>query len=241
MLREIHVPYLKEILNQILITLLDKKVDSELSTFDSILYYFKKNNILYSDASMIQKLIDSDMNKIVVELYKISTSELKTLIQKVYRSRSIPTISYRNYDIYLQMALNGIITFSKEIETKYISYLQTKNKTAKEVNAYPNDVDIITSGLGNLYVSNKIIDKIKVKEVIDEYAIDYIKWMIDPENFDYQIFETKWLENFTPSFLKKISQNNELKGKIKKQFIKEYSQNNLDSNLLDIYFTYFAK
>lgn len=241
MLREIHVPYLKEILNQILITLLDKKVDSELSTFDSIVYYFKKNNILYFDASMIQKLIDSDMNKIVVELYKISTSELKTLIQKVYQSRSIPTISYGNYYIYLQMALNGIITFSKEIEAKYISYLQTKNKTAKEVKAYPNDVDIITSGLGNLYVSNKIIDKIKVKEVIDEYAIDYIKWMIDPENFDYQIFETKWLENFTPSFLKKISQNNELKGKINKQFIKEYSQNNLDSNLLDIYFTYFAK
>ena len=90
-------------------------------------------------------------------------------------------------------------------------------------------------------LENKIIDKIKVKEVIDECAIDYIKWMIDPENFDYQIFETKWLENFTPSFLKKISQNNELKGKIKKQFIKEYSQNNLDSNLLDIYFTYFAK
>lgn len=219
---------------------MDYKADNELNTFDSIVYYFENNKLYYSDASMIQRLIDNNMDEIIGELFKISTPELQALIQKAYRSKEIPHISRKNCGTYLQLAMNGVIDFSKEVENKYLSYLRTRNKTVEEVNAHPNDVAIITSGLGNLYVSNKIIDKIKVKEVINKYALDYIKWMIDPENFDYQIFKIKWLPNFTPSFLKRISQNHKLKDKIKKQFIKEYSQNDLDSNLLHIYFTYFA-
>lgn len=239
-LNKIHVPYLNEILKRILIISLSRNEDSIFNTFNAILYWLKKNYVFYSDMSMVKKLVENNMDRIIGELFKISTPNLKTLIQRAYKSKAIPSISPKNCDIYLQLALNGIINFSKEIENKYISYLQTRNKTADEIEASPNDVAIITRELGNLYVSNKINDKIKVKEMINKYALDRTKWIIEPEAFDYKRFKIEWLESLTTSFLKKISRNKKLKYEIQNQFIENYNQRKLNNELLTIYFTYFA-
>ena len=83
-----------------------------------------------------------------------------------------------------------------------------------------------------------MVDKKHIKETIDKYASEEDKWLIAPHNFNYKKFNINWLRNYNLPLLRKIS--SEVGEKVKQQFIKTYQQGNLDKELMNIYFDFFA-
>lgn len=116
-----------------------------------------------------------------------------------------------------------------------IAFLK-KNDQSKE------NTKIILSNLVqplvNLYLNDKVINKKDVSKIINKYANEEDKWLINPHNFNYEKFNINWLRSYNLPLLKELS--SEVREEIKQQFIKNYQQGNLDKELMNIYFDFFA-
>lgn len=189
---------------------------------------------VYSNITAIKGLMDKKLNDPLIILYSMSSSNIKNKIRTFYKDVKFNSIS-QDLDLYCELTENQIISPSEEVEKRVIAFLK-KNDQSKE------NTKIILSNLVqplvNLYLNDKVINKKDVSKIINKYANEEDKWLINPHNFNYEKFNINWLRSYNLPLLKELS--SEVREEIKQQFIKNYQQGNLDKELMNIYFDFFA-
>lgn len=225
---------LKRILNESLQKMVSKKREDYWHLVHVLGFSIKELGKCYSNESVIKKVIDAQLDTILTDLYSVCSNNIKTQIRNSYRSKKFDPID-KNLNIYCNLVVNKIISPKKEVEEKIINLFKKDDSPTGDTKYSFRDLlrPVVT-----LYLNDEILDKKHFKELIDKYAYEIDKWLVDPSNFDYTKFHINWLKKCNLPLLEKLSK--EAGKEIKQKFIDTYQHGYLDKELLDIYFKYFA-
>lgn len=228
------ITYLKGILDRALRSMISRGYEDYERLIKVLGGSIKELGKEYSNTTTIKGLMNKQLNTTLIDLYSVSSSNIKNRIKTFYKRAKFNSIP-ENFDLYCNLTENQIILPKEEIEKDIIAYLKENDQSKEETKIVPNS---LVRSLVNLYLNDKVVDKKHIKETIDKYASEEDKWLIAPHNFNYKKFNINWLRNYNLPLLRKIS--SEVGEKVKQQFIKNYQQGNLDKELMNIYFDFFA-
>lgn len=102
----------------------------------------------------------------------------------------------------------------------------------------PDYVDIL-SRLVTLFTVGKIEDKKSLKLIVNRVGDERLKWLMDMENYDYTLFECKWLEWCSQKVLNSITSNQAIRQKILEIYREQYRLRKTTSGVNDIIVQYF--
>ena len=242
---DVHKNLLEKLLDNILEKVILSKDDkSWLTLISLIVYCLNKLKSTYNNTKIRNKLKQQHCDLTLVAIYPICNVRSQGAIQTYFNKVLFEKIRIKNMEeyirLYSEVVLNEIISPNENVEQRAIQLLKSQDKSANEVNQFPNYIEDTISNLSNLYINNKVIDKVGIKQVINAYGTDEQSWVTEPRKFDYENFKIDWLKHYNKSFLKMMSTNSNVKLKIKNKFKEEYQKGDLTKNLLNIYFDYFA-
>ena len=69
-----------------------------------------------------------------------------------------------------------------------------------------------------------VIDRSSFIQLVEESGEEYVKWMIDFENYDYGTFDLEWLTRCRRTMLQELAENDNVKKKIRGAFIRNYNE-----------------
>lgn len=81
----------------------------------------------------------------------------------------------------------------------------------------------------------------RIEKIFEEDGTKDEKWVINPKEYNYKDFSINWLKHYNVPLIRKLSENKDINKSIRNCFIEAYGERKLDSELMDIYFHYFAK
>ena len=93
----------------------------------------------------------------------------------------------------------------------------------------------------NLCLNQKELYRMKIEKIFEEDGTKDEKWVINPKEYNYKDFSINWLKHYNAPLIRKLSENKDINKSIRNCFIEAYGERKLDSELMDIYFHYFAK
>ena len=148
-------------------------------------------------------------------------------------------------DFYCLLVNSGILVPDESTEQVIFSYYRNqklKNKTEQEplLMMPPHNADSLIFDLVELYLQGLIVDTESLINIVKEQNIKSVLWLLDYENFDYCDFDVGWIKLCAPNLLEEISGEHSVKQKIAERFVAAYNVSQVDQELLDIYFRYFA-
>lgn len=228
------ITFLKKILDEIL----NKAITRGYVDYEHLVrvlgFSIKELGNCYSNDSMIKKMMNVQLNKGLINIYPVCSNNIKSRIKKFYQKREFSPID-KNLDTYCGLVIEQIISPINKVEKEVINFIEKKDLTAAHTRYITK---YLVGPLITLYINNKILNDKHIKELIDKYASEEDKWLVDPINFDYINFNINWLNDCSLPLLEDLSKK--VGKKIKQELISAYNKGNLDKRLTDIYFEYFA-
>ncbi len=241
-----NVRYIKSLLDKELVYLCDNKAES-LKHINLVLqsaWISQKYGHLFDDKDIISKLISDECKMLCVEMYPYVGDECKNIISLAYKDWKLKKEKL-DIDFYCLLVNKNILAPDKNAERIIYSCYENKklkNGTKQETPFMirnQND-DSLIFGLVELYLKGLIVDTESLLNIVKEQNIKSALWLIDYENFDYSFFDVNWVKLCTPNLLKEISGKQSTRRNIAERFVVAYNISQIDRELLDIYFRYFA-
>lgn len=197
---------------------------------------FKNNQKPYSSETLLT-LASSEEYSILGEIYHFCDDVTKEKIRDSIKNWKWDKQN-QQLDIYENIVLNDILEPNENIENDVLTTLDELKEKSQGV--YPNQYSQVIGSLTNLYLSEKVCNKEKVKEAIGLSDISMFKWIIEADNFDYDNFNISWLNICSDKLLETLALQENARREISLK-IKEANLNgNVSKDILNIYFKFFA-
>lgn len=208
----------------------------------NLMYLNFKNKKPFKDANMVNRLIKKGKLDILNNNYRHLASNLQRKITTKY-SEWKPEKNVKSYRRYCKAVLEGIILESRNMEQEIYEWIETREIAAKDGESVycgimPDYVDIL-SRLVTLFTVGKIEDKKSLKLIVNRVGDERLKWLMDMENYDYTLFECKWLEWCSQKVLNSITSNQAIRQKILEIYREQYRLRKTTSGVNDIIVQYF--
>lgn len=142
------------------------------------------------------------------------------------------------FKTYESMVINGIFDCKEEVEKNILINLEDIKKNSEGVK--PNAYEQIIGMLTNLYLNDKIAMKKEVFDAISRSGIAIYEWLIDVNNYDYELFNVSWLNVCTNKLLETIAAVPNVREGISRKVKEAYTSNSIDKDILKRYFEYFV-
>ena len=207
-------------------------------------FYYK--NILYRYLDIYQKisnpyfsenlltLIDKENWVTWVDLYSVCAKKIQKRIKKYSQKWKQNS---EQIDVYLKLVTAGIIKPDIGEERYILSRVPEIKKKSQGVK--PNQYENIINSLANLYLKDKLLERKKFRQIIEDSDKEIYKWLLDLDNYNYEDFNISWLERFSSEGIKIISSNIKAKHKILEKIKESYMEGKISQNVLNIFFEYF--
>lgn len=174
------------------------------------------------------EVVESDLGERILQLMHLKPSHIV-----------LPAIHIKRE----QVVLEGIILESRNMEQEIYEWIETREIAAKDGESVycgimPDYVDIL-SRLVTLFTVGKIEDKKSLKLIVNRVGDERLKWLMDMENYDYTLFECKWLEWCSQKVLNSITSNQAIRQKILEIYREQYRLRKTTSGVNDIIVQYF--
>ena len=189
------------------------------------------NREVFSDVLNVNKVF-------AVEISPACSDEIREVLKNYFTSEKgkeeIDSSSY----LYGLLVLYEIIEPDERIETKAIDSIREQRKN--EISgffSYPGDNNLRL--FANLLLAEKIINREEFIKAINETNHEYIKWLCDPYNYDYENFRLEWLGEVRDLLIKELAEDKAVSTKIKKVYFKEYYTSTVDQKITDKVMRYF--
>lgn len=207
---------------------------SEIIRFVAYMIYDFYRETVHLD---IQDFLKDEKSLIAAKIYQYCSKKNQETIVK-YFENNLKNLTWESYELYYEIVFNDILKPNPEYEQKVFADINNiKKRFSKKI---PNEYENVLTTMCNLYLNDKIIDIEKLKEIIKDSEQDNLIFLSDIENFDYSKFDIEWLTSFHSGLLMDISQNETAKAKITKKFCEKIEVGDVSSQLLKLYFKYFA-
>lgn len=174
---------------------------------------------------------------IAAKIYQYCSKENQKMIVK-YFENNLNNLTWESYNLYYEIVINDILNPNSGYEQKIFTNIN--NIKERYSNCTPNEYENLLTTMCNLYLNDKIIEVKKLKEIIKDSEQDNLIFLSDVENFDYRKFDLEWLTSFHGGLLIEISQNGTARANITKKFCEKIEFGDISSQLLKLYFKYFA-
>lgn len=209
--------------------------------FLNLIAFCNDGGFCFNDTKIANSLLSESFESLLPVIYKFSSVSVKEIIKNYFSNWKEPDNS-SGFDVYSNLVLFGVVSSNKMIETKmlnsYDELVTNINKRNKNVQVFPY-YDPLESSLINLYLSDKIINKRRFKNIINKRNHDFFKWIIDTENFDYSKFELSWLLKISSDYIKELSKNDSIRHSILTVYKTKYGTEYIDKRITDRIVLYF--
>ena len=212
------------------------------NTIVALITFCDQGGCSYDDEDHIKLLLSEPYHTLLPSIYSGSSDGVKTLIEDEFKDWECPDTA-KGYITYAELVLTDIIEQSKEIEEKALEFVKKhnedrQNNLEKGIRSFSED-DGVENCLVNLYLSGKIEDSDKLKDVISQGNDNFSKWLIDVDGYDYSNFDLLWLKHCYPSLLKKLAVNSTVREAVIGVYKEKYSSEYIDNKTNDIVVKYF--
>jgi hypothetical protein len=214
--------------------------DSLLNTFESkkenILITVKQfqtiKNIAFEECSLCK---ETHHNSIIIPFYMmINNSDFKTEIGCIVQEKLCENFSF---DLFYQATLFELIPLDEDMLCKAIEMSLPKNNETSFKSAFSGVDD-------NRFVKLNSILNLCFKFDIDTTTVQfepfknldsYYAWLIDMNNFNYDLFKAEWIGEYSTRFYYRKIYNNEIVKEKLDSIIKENFNSNIERDYLNIY------
>lgn len=202
----------------------------------NVIYYF---NSTYGEdySGKVDKLLCTNRCLIAARIFPYCAEKNKALI-KQYFGKWSGTGDWNSVEIYYDLVYNKIIEPSEQFEK--MIYRDISKIKEKSRHSFPNDYQNILITMYNLYLNDLIVCVDELKKAIEDSDNDELKFLNNIEEYNFNNFKLEWLKLYKGDLLQKIASKEIAKSNIKKIFAERVQNNNIDKQLLKIYFKYFA-
>ena len=191
----------------------------------------------YSNKEMFSDVLNA--NKVfAVDISPACSDEIHEELKRYFSSgKGKEEVSGSSY-LYGLLVLYEIIEPDANNEIKAIDSIREQKKNEESgIYSYPGDNNLRL--FANLLLAGKIINREELVEAINETNHEYIKWLCDPYNYDYDGFRLEWLGEIRDLLIKELAKDKAVSTKIKKTFFKEYYTSTVDQKITDKIMRYF--
>ena len=208
----------------------------------NLLFFFAKSGRKFSEEELLGPFI-SDKHLLLLSQWYPNLAEVlqKTVSEKI--ALWTPLQNAEQYFLYCIAVLSEMIEPSREMETQIFEWIEAENQKTiqKDVNVVvfpnPRNYHDVISAFSNLHLQKKIFDLPRFVSVADKCGDLFTKWIVDMENFDYNLFDLKWLLICPAGILKDIASNEKVREGIINEYKLEFS--GIDNEINDIIVKYF--
>lgn len=237
-----HHFFSREDLEKLLKSILHKlNIYNESALLETIAYVFKQNNFDgVSDRDLILKILsfskelDRKTNTLI-DLWTITDETIKEELKKRITGKLDKKF---NSDLYTSAVLKKIINYNKYFQ-KYIAEINTTKGNGHY------SIHVGRPSMQSFVFINAMLFIYKMKIKGDDKRLeaftnlkDYMKFFINPEEFDYENFKPEWLHMATGSeiFYERFAKIPAIKKQLEKVLKEEF-----DAELAELYTKYFIK
>ena len=211
------------------------------SSILNLIAFCEKGNNQYDDEASIKQILSEDYYSLLAAMYNNCAEKVQIIIKEEFENWKCPD-SERGYRVYSELVLAGINEPDKVTEDRALSFLddyneQKRKNREKGIRTFPDS--ILENDLLNLYLSKKLIDVDRLRDIIFKGEDLLAKWLMDEEGFDYNDFSLSWLNHCSPSLLKKIAGKNKVRESIIKVYKEKYSSEYIDEKIHETIVKYF--
>lgn len=189
-------------------------------------------NIAFEECSLCK---EKHENSIIIPLYlMINNSDYKKEIGVLIQEKLKESFSI---DLFYQATLFELISLDKDMLSKAIEQSIPKSKQVSFKSAFSGLDDNRFTSLNSIL---NLCFKFDIDTTTEQFApaknLDpYYDWLIDMDNFNYDLFESGWIGEYSTRFYyKKIHNNRFVKEKLD-VLIKDNFDSNLERDYLNIY------
>lgn len=204
--------------------------------------FCREGGLLFDDVECIQKILEEEYYSLLPSIYTGSSDEVKQVIKDTFKEWECPD-NARGYITYSELALAETIKPDPIVESNAFEFVlkfrEEKQKELERGMRSFSENDGVEGCLVNLYLSNKIQDVDRLKEIVSAGSDNFSKWLLDAEGYDYQDFELSWLEHCYPSLLEKLAENEAIKHAVVSAYKDKYSSEFIDKKTNEIMVKYF--
>lgn len=203
-----------------------------------LLRFNEAGKSLYDDEITVRKILSARYISILVCLYAGGNETIKNSIKEFINS-SDKDVSEAVDGYYAELVLAGIIDKNIEMEANAVEELA---HYVESNGAMTSDADITNEiELVNLYLSDKIINKDRVKSLVEKSNDEFCKWLLDGEGYNYETFELSWLEQCSIALIKNIAENEKMRKLIVKKYKEKRLTKYIDKKTTDIIMEHFIR
>lgn len=137
------------------------------------------------------------------------------------------------------MAQNNILAINDELERKILDYVVNLKDDGKKA-IYDSKYNQALQCVTNLYIGGYLKDKESFSNFIKQSGDDFLEFIINTQNFDYNKFKLDWLKYVSSKFLYELRDNEKILTVIRKQIQENYREGYVDEEIMRIFWEYFA-
>lgn len=193
---------------------------------------------LYDDEITVRKILSAKYISILAFLYAGGNETIKTCIKEFINS-SDKDVSEAVNGYYAELVLAGIIDKNIEMEANAIEalahYVESNGAMTSEADI-TNEMELV-----NLYLSDKIIDKDRVKSLVEKSNDEFCKWLLEGEDYNYETFDLSWLEQCSIALIKNISENEKMRELIVMKYKEKRLTKYIDKKTTNIIMEHFIR
>ena len=211
----------------------------------TLMWGVKTSGGLYTNDNLISDLIADETRMLCVSIYPFVSYDCQQIIKDAYSNWQFESVN-QGFNFYYELVSEGIKKPEKDAEQKIIDYY---NKSGEDIDAnsfkgvisFPvRDENAFLYQMLDLYTKDLVIEKNSISEMLRRKSIPGFDWIINYSEYDYSLFDVKWLNLCTGSLLESISKDEKAKPQIKQAIESEYKAGKVNKDIIDIYFKYFA-
>lgn len=225
--------------------LIEKLLDA-ISKSDKDYYYLEllleclaiyKGMGVHYESERLNLLVASDKYNVLARIYPFVNEKVQGCIKETFNNWKWEG-DYNQFKVYESLVINNIFDSKENVEKDILSKLEIikPNSNGIKSDTYVQIIDILT----NLWLNDKIVMKEEVFDKIVKSGVAVCVWLIDVDNYDYETFNLSWLSLCTHKLLETIISTSNAREGIAKKVKEAYVNNNIDRDILKIYFEYFV-
>lgn len=194
----------------------------------NILY---RSKMKYKNFSLLKELNRNNLLKSIVRIYDVCDLTTQKKIKELFETYEFKK-SISDWQLYQDLVIYNIISPLQNVEDEILAgYSSNPNLNKKSMRIV----------LLNLCLNQKEFYRMRIEKIFEEDGTKDEKWVINPKEYNYKDFSINWLKHYNVPLIRKLSENKDINKSIRNCFIEAYGERKLDSELMDIYFHYFAK
>ena len=229
--------FLEGILSDLIITNTDRDIMKNVcAILNTGLSLYKKTYGIF-DSPVLSQLMTNDYIEIMGCIYPFLGKSQQDSIREI-ASRGKWDVNTANISIIRLLLRNKVITMDESLEhdiLNYVNSLDDDRTTTK-----PSKYEIGIQEVACLYVEDLLKHKEVFSDIVKQSGVTIAEWIVDTEKFDYDKFDSEWLEYCSQEFLINLKKNKRAVQCIRRQAKEKYLKGFVNSSFIRIYFKYFA-